>query len=370
MNATIYIPQANAKRIKFQIPYTATTWRKEIKAMNSSFYHKQQQLWSIVNDPGLLTQLKGILAGSYKLMSQSSGQALVQPQPMSEAQEDKVLALEQKIVLRGYSQHTRQSYRQVFIKFLIYYGQREVDNLTKAEIEDYLYKLIVTAKISESKQNIIINALKFYYEKVLGRERKYYDFQRPKKMKSLPNVLSGAEVNTLFSCVKNIKHQAILHTMYGSGLRISEIIALRIEDIHSDRGQIFVKGAKGKKDRITLLPETLLPLLRKYYLRYKPAYWMFEGAHGGQYSKSSINKLFRRAAKSSGINPWATPHTLRHSFATHLMQMGVNLRYVQELLGHSSPKTTEIYTHVININNKVVKSPLDCLNLGKKSIHT
>ena len=126
-------------------------------------------------------------------------------------------------------------------------------------------RLISISRISESMQNGIINALKFYYEKILGRDRKRYDFQRPKKIKSLPNVLSGAEVQKLLSSVSNLKHMAILQTLYGGGLRISEIIALRIEDIHSDDSYIFVKGAKGKKDRTTLLPMTLLPLLRNYY---------------------------------------------------------------------------------------------------------
>ena len=237
------------------------------------------------------------------------------------------------------------------VSCFIYHGSMDIDTMAKPAIEDYMYKLVTKSKISNSLQNITINALKYYYEKVLGKDREKYNFQRPKKHKSLPNVLSGAEVNLLLRAVTNLKHQTILNTIYGCGLRISEVTNLRIEDIHSDRQCIHIKGAKGKKDRVTLLPESLLPLLREYYVKYRPAYWLFEGAEGGKYSTSSINKLFRSAVNKSGINPWATPHTLRHSFATHLMQMGVNLRYVQELLGHSSPKTTEIYTHVMNINN-------------------
>jgi len=149
--------------------------------------------------------------------------------------------------------------------------------------------------------------------------------------------------------------------MYSGGLRKSEVVNVRIEDIRKDDLTIFIKGAKGKKDRKTILSEQLIKLLRIYYKQYRPAYWLFEGASGGQYSASSISKLFRTAVKDAGITPWATPHTLRHSFATHLMQNGVNLRYIQTLLGHSSPKTTEIYTHVIRVDNKVVKSPLDKL---------
>ena len=317
-----------------------------------------------------MKELTAILNGCYDLVDVESGEKLVPNQPLTTAQQEKLHLMEQKIVLSGYSASTRSIYKHAFIKFVLYHGSTDVDNLSKEEIEAYMYQLDSKSKISNSLQNVTINALKFYFEKVLGKERNLYNFQRPKKNKSLPNVLSGAEVNKLLSSITNLKHQTILHTIYGCGLRISEVINLRIEDIHSDRQCIHIKSAKGKKDRVTLLPESLLPLLRAYYVRYKPAYWLFEGADGGQYSTSSINKLFRTAVTKSGINPWATPHTLRHSFATHLMQMGVNLRYVQELLGHSSPKTTEIYTHVMNINNKVVKSPLDCLKLGKTTTNT
>ncbi|MBN7817010.1 tyrosine-type recombinase/integrase [Algoriphagus pacificus] len=134
---------------------------------------------------------------------------------------------------------------------------------------------------------------------------------------------------------------------------------LRVRDIHSDEGYIFIKGAKGKKDRKTVLSPVLLTLLRKYYLAYKPSYWLFEGQEGGQYSATSIQAVFRRAVEKSNSNPWATVHSLRHSFATHLLQKGTNLRYVQVLLGHESSKTTEIYTHVLSISNKNIQSPLD-----------
>ena len=343
MRATIYLPKPNAKRIKFYIPYEALEWRSKVKSMNTSFYHKAQRMWSIVNDSKLLEDLKHILKDSFDICNQLKGVKLHENKPLSPENEYKLYQLEQKIVLKGYSNHTRQCYKQVFIKFMVYHEDVDIDTLGKKDIEHYMYELITKSKISPSKQNIIINALKFYYEQILSRDRAQYDIQRPKKAKSLPNVLSGAEISKLISSVSNLKHQTILKTMYGCGLRIGEVVNLRIEDIHSDKASIFIKDAKGKKDRVTLLPESLLPSLRAYYKKYRPSYWLFEGADGGKYSKSSINKVFRRAALRSGINPWATPHTLRHSFATHLMQTGVNLRYVQVLLGHASPKTTEIY---------------------------
>jgi len=194
---------------------------------------------------------------------------------------------------------------------------------------------------------------------VLAQPRSYYNIQRPKKHKTLPNVLGEQDVLKLLQSPKSLKHKAILCLLYSAGLRISEIPKLRIEDIRSTEGYIFVKGAKGKKDRRTVLSVSLLSLLREYVKKYKPSYWLFEGQSGGQYTTSSIQKIFRRAVKESNINPWATPHTLRHSFATHLLQQGANLRYIQSMLGHASSKTTEIYTHVMTINNSQVKSPLD-----------
>jgi len=203
--------------------------------------------------------------------------------------------------------------------------------------------------------------VKSYYEHTLGKPREYYNITRPKKSQDLPNVLSKEEVKRIINSPKNIKHRAILTTIYSAGLRIGELTRLRVEDIRSDDGYIFVKDSKGKKDRHTVLSLQLLALLRRYYKKHRPSYWLFEGQDGGQYSAKSIQAIFRKAVKETNANAWSTPHTLRHSFATHLLQAGVNLRYIQNALGHNSSKTTEIYTRVININNKTLKSPLDLL---------
>ena len=360
MILTLYQPVTQARRIKFHVPYYAMDWRSAIKNIPTRVYHKDQQLWSIRNEKPLLEQLKQI-AGTHLRIQPSEKTQKFKPTPLPEHLLDTLAAYEQKLILRAYSLSTISSYKMTFTKFLASNKDKDIDNLTKTDLEQYVYNQIVKYKISESKQNIIINALKFYYEKVLGKPRTLYELQRPKSYKSLPNTLSEKEVIKLLRLTTNLKHKCILSLMYSGGLRLSEIINLRIADIRSDDMTIFVKGAKGKKDRQTILSQQLLKLLRIYFIKYRPAYWLIEGSSGGQYSRTSINKLFRTAAKRANIPPWSTPHTLRHSFATHLMQQGVNLRYIQTLLGHSSPKTTEIYTHVIKVDNKVVKSPLDRL---------
>ena len=268
-------------------------------------------------------------------------------------------AFEAKIILKGYSSSTLKNYRLNIINFLSYFEEHDIEMLTRAEIESYVYKLKVKYRISDSKQNGVINSIKFLYEKIFEKPRTYYNIQRPKRSKDLPNVLSEKEVLRLINTPLNIKHKAILYTIYSGGLRISELINLRIEDIRTDEGFIFIKSAKGKKDRVTLLAKNLELILEKYMSKYRPSYWLFEGSEGGRYSLSSVQKLFRRAVKEANINPWATPHTLRHSFATHLLQGGVNLRYLQSLLGHSSSKTTEIYTHVMKVDQALIKNPLD-----------
>jgi site-specific recombinase XerD len=360
MSIIIYTPIHNAKRIKVFIPYKMEQERLMIKNMASGFYHYSQRLWSVLNTKENFDLLKTIFKGKYKLVSEE-----VQPKiPKFTLNEKSILALcdvEQKLILKAYSPNTLKSYKSELIFFFKYFENFELRNITKEQIESYVFYMITKYKIGESKQNSAINAIKFYYEHVLGMPREYYDIQRPKKSHALPNILSIQEVYKLINKPNNIKHKAILYAIYSGGLRLSEVINLRVCDIRSADGYIFIKGAKGKKDRHTLLSQIFLELLRNYYKKYKPSYWLFEGQDGGKYSAASVQAIFRDAQIKTGVNPWATPHTLRHSFATHMLEGGENLRNIQVLLGHESSKTTEIYTHVINVSNQKIRNPLDMM---------
>lgn len=354
----IYQPLPKANRIKIHIPYALKEAREQLKGINTSFYHPTQKLWSLVNTPENWLVLQQLYEGKFVIQEAEKNVSL----PVKTLNEKSLQALadlEQKLILKAYSPSTVKNYASALTAFLAFFESREIKDLTKEEIEAFVYHQITKYKISESAQNTLINAIKAYYEHVLGRERTIYEIQRPKKSMALPNVLSREEIKAILSSVENLKHRTVLMLIYSAGLRISEAIKLRVRDIHSDEGYIFIKGAKGKKDRKTVLSRVLLVALRQYYKAYKPSYWLFEGQEGGQYSATSIQAVFRRAVKKSNSNPWATVHTLRHSFATHLLQNGTNLRYVQSLLGHESSKTTEIYTHVLSISNKNIQSPLD-----------
>ena len=327
--------------------------------MNTTWYHSNQKLWSIINTSEAKKKLLEVLGDNWELDIESPKSKVINSKiSLSESSNDALDRLHQKIVLKGYSNSTLKTYRNFFFKFLSYFNLKDV---TKDEIEAFIFKMVVKEKLSESAQNQLVSAIKFYYENVLAQPKEYYNIQRPKKSKNLPNVFSKTEVKKLLDHPINVKHKAILTTIYSVGLRIGEVIKLRIVDIRSEEGYIFVKGAKGKKDRRTLLSNKLLDLLRIYVKKEKPSYWLFEGQTGGQYSIRSIQSIFRRAIKETGLNPWATSHTLRHSFATHLLQQGASLRYIQNLLGHSSSKTTEIYTHILTVNNKEFENPLDTM---------
>jgi integrase/recombinase XerD len=360
MKSIIHIPRKEAKRFKVFIPYERKEWREIVKSMPGRYYHPQQKLWSLPNTQDNMESLKQLFGSEVEFISET--QPINLPKPtLNEEGEKALLAVEQKLRLKAYSYHTIKNYKSALIYFFSYFRSKSPGQITKTDVESYIYHLINKYKISESKQNTIINAIKAYYEHVLGFPREFYDIQRPKKPNTLPNVLTQEETKRLLETPSNLKHKAILWTIYSCGLRISELINLRIEDIHQDDGFVFIKGGKGKKDRRTILSPKLVGLLNEYEEAYKPSYWLFEGQTGGKYSATSIRNIFRKAVKESNANPWATVHTLRHSFATHLLQQGVNMRYVQTMLGHSSPKTTQIYMHVLEINNKVVHSPLDFL---------
>lgn len=351
-----------AQRIKLAIPFQANKWRSVVKDIPGRFYHKEQRLWSIPNTKEamdrVLSQVDSNDIVYQKRVSEEKVVAVIQLDEVSRSELSKA---EEKLWLKGYSVHTLKNYKNSLVHFLKFFEGQDYSQLTKAQIEGYLAAYVVKHQMSKSKQNLVINAIKFYYEKVLNMPREYYELQRPKKSRTLPGVLSEQAVMGLINAPENLKHRAILWTIYACGLRISEAINLRITDIQSDLGCMMIKSAKGKKDRRVPLSKHLLDMLRLYYKEYKPAYWLFEGQDGGQYSPSSIQKIFRRAVNKAGVHPWATPHTLRHSCATHMLQNGVNLRYIQAFLGHSNPKTTEVYTHLTNFDKSQIQSPLDVL---------
>lgn len=197
---------------------------------------------------------------------------------------------------------------------------------------------------------------------MLGRhEVQLRNVERPEKPERLPLVLSKQEVARVLSATDNLKHRCMLQLLYAGGLRIGEVINLKLTDVQSARNLLLIRGGKGKKDRTTLLSQRLLENLRAYYKENKPKQWLFEGQYGGQYTSDSLRSVFHACKEKAGVKTKATPHTLRHSFATHLLEQGTDLRYIQALLGHRSSKTTEIYTHVTTYALDKIVSPLDNL---------
>jgi integrase/recombinase XerD len=277
--------------------------------------------------------------------------------------EEAVTAMEQKMILARYSHRTIKSYKSALRTFIMHYDDQKPSQLTRKQIDDYILMLIKEKKISEAYQNTIQCAIKYFYCEVVAQSDQVEKLVRMRKSDKLPNVLSEQEVVRLLKSVENIKHRIILSIIYSGGLRLSEVTNLRLTDIQMDMKRIFIKNAKGKKDRCTILSDRVIHGLNTYLEVYKPVFWLFEGATGGQYSDRSVQEIFTTAKLKSKINPLATTHTLRHSFATHLIEKGIDMRYVQELLGHESSKTTEIYTHITKKGWENLLSPLDSLDI-------
>jgi site-specific recombinase XerD len=262
---------------------------------------------------------------------------------------------------RRYSASTIKQYTSHLRAYLSYFKNREPSKLTEEHIKEYLHHLVTVRKISHSSQNGAINAIKFYYEKVLGQEQKEYWIDRPRKERRLPSVASEAEVLRLIASAGNMKNKAIISMLYSTGLRRGELLALRVKDVNLDRLQVHVVSGKGKKDRYTTLSRNLVIVLRNYLTIHKPNHWFFEGPDRGSYSSSSVGAIIKRAREAAGIKTRITPHILRHSFATHLMERGVDLRQIQKPLGHSSLKTTEIHTHISDMSLQKPTNPLDAI---------
>ena len=231
--------------------------------------------------------------------------------------------------------------------------------LGTAEIKEFIMYLINERKVSISYQNIAINAIKFYMEKVCGCIKQYITIERPKEERKLPKVINRNEVKAMIEKAENLKHKCIIMLLYSSGLRRSELLNLIPTDIDSENMRILIRDGKGGKDRYTILSKTTLNALKMYYKMYRPIKYLFEGRHKERYSEVSVAKIIKEASVKAGVKRVVSPHVLRNSFATHLLEDGVDMRYIQSLLGHYSTKTTEIYTHITQKGIERIKSPLD-----------
>jgi integrase/recombinase XerD len=274
-----------------------------------------------------------------------------------------ITALEQALTLKNYAYRTIKSYKNCFRAFIKHYNELKPSTLTRRQIDAYLYYMRKERGISISHQSQIMSAIKFFYTSVIKQPEKVEGLFQPRRENRLPNVLTEAEVVRLLKSVDNIKHRCMLMMGYSAGMRIGEVVNLQLCDLQLEARRVFVRSGKGNKDRCTLLSDKMITALKDYFELYRPVHWLFEGVDGGKYSDRSLQEIFIRAKEASQINPNATFHTLRHSFATHLLERGTDLRYIQELLGHSSSKTTEIYTHITKKGMGNLKSPLDSLEI-------
>lgn len=341
---------------------------KLIKSMPYYSWNKQYKYWSISFSEKYLEEIRSAaISENLRVIYEEEETDTTKKSKRSAADIKNYRQCPAEYILKiqelRYSEKTLKVYRQMFEEFINYFNDIKIEEMEESRITEFLRYLVIERKVSSSYQNQAINAIKFYFERVLRGERKIYLVDRPKQEKTLPIVLNQKEISHLLNNVENIKHKCILLLAYSAGLRLSELLNIKLNDIDSNRMQIRVEQGKGKKDRYTLLSPHFLKVLRQYYKKYLPTNWLFEGAQGGQYSGRSVQMIVKNAAKKAGIKKKVSVHTLRHSFATHLLENGTDLRYIQSLLGHESSKTTEVYTHITTKGFDQIKSPLDNLDL-------
>lgn len=263
---------------------------------------------------------------------------------------------------KRYSESTIKTYTEAIRIFLKFFSEKPLIQIGNEDIIVFNNEYILKNRLSASYQNQMVNAIKLFFQTVQNRKLNIAQIHRPKKPKTLPNVLSKEEIKAILEAHGNIKHKAMLSLIYACGLRRSELLNLKPTDVDSKRGILLIKQAKGKKDRIAPISTKIIELLRDYYKVYKPTVWLFEGQNKGQrYSEKSLENVLKQALQKVKIIKPVSLHWLRHSYATHLLESGTDLRFIQELLGHNSSKTTEIYTHVSTKSLQGIKSPFDDL---------
>ena len=356
--AAIQIRPGDDGRLIVTFSYTPQRVEK-IKTIAGWWWHPEERHWTVPSTAETVERLVALFKGEHIEVDPAL-------QRDGETSQRILAAVEEELTLRRYSPRTHEAYLGHLRRFVSHFGQA-IESLDRVELRAYFLELVQSG-ISWSYQNQAISAVKFLYRHVLKRPEVLEDLPRPvRRKKQLPAVLSREEVRRLFEAVDNLKHRAILLVIYAGGLRVSEAARLKVSDVDGERKQVFVRGGKGGKDRYTIIGEQALEALREYWRVYHPREWLFPGARPDRHiSPRTIQAVFRRARDEAGIQKDATVHTLRHSFATHLLEDGVDVRYIQELLGHEDVRTTQRYTHVSDPAQ--IRSPLDELSLKDEEI--
>lgn len=373
----------NDKWIAVYVPFDKKGWIEVIRNINSRRWNVEEKRWELPYVKESFRAMKKHIGMQYLVFNFKINAAIPEAhmnhfhpikklkkgykksflEQLNPVQKEAITLLIERLTLERLSLSTIKVYKHHLAGVLFFYKEIAPQAITVQQVQKYLLHQIKFKKIAESTQNQVISAMKAYWEKVLKRDKKFIEIPRPKKPKKLPNVLSTEEVVAIINATDNLKHKLVLLLIYSAGMRLGEVINLLSRDININRRAIHIKEAKGKRDRYVTLAETVIPYLESYKEQYRPTRWLFEGQYGGKYSKSSVQSIFKKALKKSKVNPYATVHTMRHSYATHCIENGHNLKAVQEALGHKSLKTTEIYLHISSQALQKLKSPIDKLNL-------
>ena len=348
-----------------------------VKSLTGYKWSHTHKAWYFENSPDLLKKLSDTFRNKAQLDYSAlteGGLASVTPivqeakqvnqglSPLNADHKLKVDSFKLWMLSKRYSESTIGTYIEALVIFLRYFYLKTLEEITNDDLICFNNDYILKGKFSASYQNQVVNAVKLFFNTIENKKLQPELIHRPKRAKVLPNILSKEEIKLLLSAPSNIKHRSILSLIYSCGLRRSEAIHLKLTDIDVNRGLIIIRQAKGKKDRIVPLSEKIKILLSDYFASYKPKIWVFEGQDGkSAYDESSLAHVLKQALEKSKIKKPVTLHWLRHSYATHLLENGTDLRYIQEILGHSRSTTTEIYTHVSNKSIQKVISPFDTL---------
>lgn len=334
-----------------------------VKSLPNRKWSKTHRCWYVHRSQNTLNIIKETLADytiDDRLIINTSVSAIkYRIHPLTKDQRELIDNFTKYLKGKRYSESTIDTYTFLVSDFIGYHHNTAVEDLTNRSIELYIEDIYIKRKYSISKQRQFISALKIFKVFYPNTAIEAVELIRPKRDRQLPTVLSKQEVIQLIRVTKNLKHRAIIAIIYSCGFRISELINLELRDIDISRRQILIKNAKGRKDRYVIIADSFLPLLHNYVTTYVPEKYFVEGQNGNKYSPESVRKFLRKSCQLARIFKRVTPHTLRHSYATHLLEDGIDLRYIQELLGHAKPETTMIYTHVAKKDLLTIKSPLD-----------